>query len=298
MELQWPLIIFTTFIAWSAGVFGMQGLLAARGTAFKAQMPTLITAFVIMVVGGIAVFFHLEHWERIFNGFGHITSGITQELIGIIVMVVVMVVYFAQLRQRNDGTVAKWCGVLAVVIAVVLVVAMGHSYMMDSRPAWNSVVQVLSLLGASCVLGPATVAACMACCGDDPAALSPFVLIGSVVNAITGLGFMLVMGSAQDFYASLGYWYDPTQIARGMIDFEAATGIMHESRMGLVVLTAILMLVPVVLAALCRIKGAEGASGLGRWKALSIAIVVVAAASAVALRVLFYGMGAAMYMFY
>ena len=26
MELQWPLILFTTFVAWSAGLFGAQGL--------------------------------------------------------------------------------------------------------------------------------------------------------------------------------------------------------------------------------------------------------------------------------
>ena len=31
MELQWPLILFTTLVAWSAGLFGTQALLAAAG---------------------------------------------------------------------------------------------------------------------------------------------------------------------------------------------------------------------------------------------------------------------------
>ena len=75
MELQWPLILFTTLLAWAAGVFGAQCLYALRGQGTRAQMPALITSAVLLVVGGIAVFFHLEHWERIFNGFGHITSG-------------------------------------------------------------------------------------------------------------------------------------------------------------------------------------------------------------------------------
>ena len=44
-------------------------VLGGQGT--RAQMPALITSAVLLVVGGIAVFFHLEHWERIFNGFGH-----------------------------------------------------------------------------------------------------------------------------------------------------------------------------------------------------------------------------------
>ena len=31
MELQWPLILFTALVAWSAGLFGTQALLAAGG---------------------------------------------------------------------------------------------------------------------------------------------------------------------------------------------------------------------------------------------------------------------------
>ena len=56
-------------------------------------MPALITSAVLLVVGGIAVFFHLEHWERIFNGFGHLSSGITQELIAIVVLAVAAIAF-------------------------------------------------------------------------------------------------------------------------------------------------------------------------------------------------------------
>ena len=59
MELQWPLILFTTLLAWAAGVFGAQCLYALRGQGTRAQMPALITSAVLLVVGGIAVFFHL-----------------------------------------------------------------------------------------------------------------------------------------------------------------------------------------------------------------------------------------------
>ena len=44
MELQWPLILFTTLVAWSAGVFGTQAVLALRGEAPKAQLSCWITA--------------------------------------------------------------------------------------------------------------------------------------------------------------------------------------------------------------------------------------------------------------
>ena len=93
MELQWPLILFTTLVAWSAGVFGTQAVLALRGEAPKAQLSCWITAAVLLAAGGIAVFFHLEHFERIFNGFGHLTSGITQELIAIVVLAVAAIAF-------------------------------------------------------------------------------------------------------------------------------------------------------------------------------------------------------------
>ena len=86
MELQWPLILFTTFVAWSAGLFGAQGAAALAGEGRRAQMPALIGSAALLAVGGVAVFFHLEHFERIFNGFGNPTSGITQELVCVVVV--------------------------------------------------------------------------------------------------------------------------------------------------------------------------------------------------------------------
>ena len=162
MELQWPLIIFNTLVAWSAGVFGTQGALASGGHACRSQMPLLAISVALLAVSGIAVFFHLEHWERIFNGFGHLSSGITQEFIVIVVFAVVAVAYFVFLRRSGDGTVPRWMGWLAVAISTVLVVVCAHSYVMAARPAWNSVLEVLSLVGAALLMGPATCGVVMA----------------------------------------------------------------------------------------------------------------------------------------
>ena len=81
METQWPLVIFTLFVCLTCGTLGGMSILALKGQGRNLQMTALITSAVSLVVGGIGAFLHLEHWERIFNGFGHITSGITQELI-------------------------------------------------------------------------------------------------------------------------------------------------------------------------------------------------------------------------
>ena len=103
MELQWPLILFTTFISASAGLFAAQGCNTLAGEGRKAQLPALITSVVIMAIGGIAVFFHLTHPDRLLNGFGHITSGITQELIAIVATFVVMVIFFVYLRRSEEN---------------------------------------------------------------------------------------------------------------------------------------------------------------------------------------------------
>ncbi|MDR1713844.1 MAG: dimethyl sulfoxide reductase anchor subunit, partial [Coriobacteriales bacterium] len=87
MELQWPLIIFTLFICLGAGTFCVAGLLAGLGKGEKLQLSAVVVALAAVVIGGIASFVHLQHWDRAFNGFGHLTSGITQELIAIVVFV-------------------------------------------------------------------------------------------------------------------------------------------------------------------------------------------------------------------
>ena len=172
MELQWPLILFTTLVAWSAGLFGTQALMAVFGVGKRAQVPAWVASAVLLAAGGIAVFFHLEHWERIFNGFGHLTSGITQELIAIVVLAVVAVAYLVLMRKSDDGaSVPKWLAWVAVALSVVLVAVMAHSYTMAARPAWDSVLWILYVLGNACVLGPATFLLVLAAGGpgDQPA---------------------------------------------------------------------------------------------------------------------------------
>ena len=123
MELQWPLILFTTLTAWGCGVLGGAGALALKGAGKKSQQLLAILSCVLLAAGGIAVFFHLQHWERIFNGFGHITSGITQELIAIVVFVVIAVAYFAMARKSDDGgTLPKGMAWVAIAISVILAI--------------------------------------------------------------------------------------------------------------------------------------------------------------------------------
>ena len=292
MELQWPLILFTTLVAWSAGVFGTQGVLALAGAGKKSQQLLAVTSCVLLALSGIAVFFHLQHWERIFNGFGHLTSGITQELIAIVVFVVVAVAYFALARKSEDGgTVPKWMAWVAIAISVVLAAVCAHSYMMAARPVWNSVLEVLSIVGASCILGPATCAVVLAVKGEALDAIGLPALVGSAIGALTSVAYAAVIQMGGGSFTQVGYYFDPTVPTKEMVNVAAtAAGQAPLLWVGAVIVGAA---VPLVCCLLARKKG-DAAS----WKLFGSVAVVAGLIGAVCLRIAFYNMGLSVFMFY
>ena len=289
MELQWPLILFTTLVAWSAGVFGTQAVLALRGEAPKAQLSCWITAAVLLAAGGIAVFFHLEHFERIFNGFGHLTSGITQELIAIVLLAVVMVLFFLMLRRSEDDTVPQWLAVVGIVVVLVLIVAMGHSYMMPSLPAWDTVLQLLSLLGAACVMGPATVAFIGAAKGVEIEGIGLLTVIGAAVNAVLSAAYMFAMEASSATFQSFQYYFDPTHPNVAMANPANVSLFTGDSLAALVV--AIIALVVALVGALLGKKQ-------GAWKVWGAVVAIAGLVCAVALRIMMYTMGETLFMLY
>ena len=292
MELQWPLILFTTLVAWSAGLFGTQSLATLLGRGERAQMPSLAASVVLLAVGGVAVFFHLEHWERIFNGFGHLTSGITQELIAIVAVVALMVACFALLRK---GAVPKWLTAVSLAASVALIVVMAHSYTMPARPAWNSVLWILAVLGEACVLGPASFALISSRTAEDrtqPGGGMGFpAVIGGIVNALATIAFALHLQFSASSFAQVGYHFDPTHPANGPMDIAAIVGDQAPLLwIGAVVVGALAPLAACLVAK----RGADGAA----WKIWGSIALVATLAGAICLRVAFYNVGASVFMFY
>ena len=299
MELQWPLIIFTTLVAWSAGLFGTQALMAALGTGERAQVPAWICSAALLAVGGVAVFFHLEHWERIFNGFGHLTSGITQELIAIVVLAAVAVAYLVMLRKSDDGaSVPKWLAWLSVALSAVLVAVMAHSYTMAARPAWDSVLGILYVLGNAGVLGPATVAFLMAAAppAGQPAARAAdagapaglAALVGAAANALAALAFAIFLQLSAGSFADVGYYFDPTHPTRAMADAAATVGAQ----------APLLWLGAVAVGAIVPLAAAFLGKRSGNWRLWVPVAIIAALIGAVCMRVAFYNLGLSVFMFY
>ena len=310
MELQRPLILFTTFVAWSAGLFGAQGAAALAGEGRRAQMPALIGSAALLAVGGVAVFFHLEHFERIFNGFGNPTSGITQELVCVVVVGALMVVAFVVLRRAAGGDEApalpKWLAALMIAAAALLVLVTGHSYMMAARPAWDSLLGPLTLLGAACAAGPLTFAAIGAIAGGADGAVAGgapgaaparaagravgiAAIVGSAANAALSVAYLAFMAASTASHTAVGYYFDPTHPTAGMVDVSALSPFAAGS-LPVAVVAVVAALAPVA----CAIAGRK----TGNWKVWGAAGALCAVAGAVALRMAFYSAGASVYLFY
>lgn len=289
MEIQIPLVIFTTLLSWSAGVFATQCFLAFKKRGAEIQLASLIAAVVILAIGGIAVVFHLTHPFNLFNGFGHITSGITQELIAIVVLAVAMVLFFLMMRRREDGSVPAWLAMAGIVLCAVLVVVMGHSYMMAARPAWDSFLQVLSLAGAALVLGPATVALIAAVKGVELPELGSYVRIGAVANAALTAVYMVVLQVSVGSIQYFSYVLDPTRPGHAMGEGSASSLLSGDCLMATALVVAGLVIS--VVAAFVGKKGSDA-------KIPMAAVVVGGVLCAAALRTVMYLMGASLVALY
>lgn len=291
MEIQIPLILFTSFLAWAGGTFAAQGALAIKKEGAKVQMTALIVAFVILVLGGILVLFHLARPLHIFNGFGNPTSGITQELVAIILVGIWMIVYFVMIRQSDDGNVPAWCGVVAIVLAVVLDVVMSHSYMMAARPTWNSVLQVLSIIGASCAAGPATVMLVAAFKGEKVEFLKPLVLWGAVIGAVTTVVYLVAMSVMGGSFIDLGNYFDPTHPNYGITTGSDVNVFSSTASIATTIVALAGCVLGVIGGLMAKVKE-------DKQKLWSAVVVVGAVVAAIALRVVFYILGQAVLLFY
>lgn len=294
MQLEWPLILFTTFVAWSAGTFAVQGALAVQGQGRKVQLPALVTSLALLAIGGISVFFHLKHWERIFNGFGTLTSGITHELICIVIMGVIAVVYFALIRKAgDDGNVPAWIGIAAIVISVVLLFAMAHSYMMPARPAWDSFLWFAVVLGNALAFGTLTNALIAALVKEELANIDLYALAGTAIAALAIVAYSLfwqMTGSSA--FTDVGYHFDAVNPTAPLENPAALMNVFGGAN-------AALMWVGVIaVGAIAPIACAAFGKKSGNWLVAAGAGLACTFIGAICLRMVFFLIGVSVYVFY
>lgn len=213
MEIMWPLIIFTFFLSLASGTFMWQGILTVQGKGKKTQLASLIVSLVCYGIGGLGVLFHLASPLRIFNGFGHITSGITQEVIAMVLVCLAIVVFFLMWFRDENHEAPKWCGIMAIVFSLLMIIVMAHSYWMASVPVWNNIVYILFFLGSMAAMGILCSGVIARAVKDTDAVetLRKYTLITVAVYAVIVIVYaiyIVVLGGTS--YSEVGYYFDPT----------------------------------------------------------------------------------------
>lgn len=290
MEAQWPLIIFTLFVCLTCGIFGSMSILALKGQGRELQFPSLIAATVSLAIGGFGAFLHLEHWERIFNGFGHITSGITQELIGCVALAIIIVIWFVALR-REEAKIPKALAWATLIVAVLMVVATGHSYLMPARPAWGIALIVFYLANA-CLLGGVAMWLISILKKDEAAESSSiqFTLIAAIFQLAADAVYTIACSTAK--FADYGFYADPTQMTTAPVHIDSLLSIMLTGEGALMFWCSIAC---AVVALICAIAAKKK---VGASKPYMIIAVIVALAASLMFRVLFYQLGFATVLLY
>lgn len=233
MELQWPLILFTFFLCLCGGVLAFQGLLTFLGKGKETQKVALIVAFVALVVGGISVFTHLQHWERIFNGFSALIvgkgeygmSGIGLEMWGCVIFAITVGLYFLFMRRSDDGVPPKWCAVLAMAVGIALPVVTGDSYLMAALPAWNTPLLILYYLMNTLVMGSLAmmIISHAVKCTDSIELLGKVAFVSIVVQAVVVIIYAIYVTMLGGSWTDIEYYFDPTLPDTPMVDEAAAT---------------------------------------------------------------------------
>jgi len=153
MDIQWPLVFFTLLTGLGAGTFFLVALTEWLGKAEAIRMPGAITALAAIVIGGIISVLHLGHPERALNAFGHMSSGVSQEMLLVGIGVLVVLVYIIMMRVGASAQARKVVGAIGMVVAVIMGIVLGMNYVLPARPAWNTPLLPLVYLASAGVLG-------------------------------------------------------------------------------------------------------------------------------------------------
>lgn len=284
MEAQWPLIVFTLFVCLTCGLLSGCAILTLKGKGDRElQLPVLVVATVSLVIGGLGSFTHLQHWERIFNGFGHITSGITQELIGCALLGVIIVLWIVALVVKKQG-ISKGVAIASIAVSVLMVVATGHSYLMHARPAWT--LLIVFYLGSACLLGGVTLWLIALLTKQEvelAGECAKLAFLGSAAGLLTDVVYALSLAAFKVY--DFGYTLDPTAMTTNPLHVNSLIG---EAAMGA---GAPMFWVGLITAALALVFVMFARKNADKTLVMSILAVICMLATSVCMRVLIYAVG-------
>ena len=154
MTVQWTLLILGLLAGISRGCLAVACLCQLSGKAKELRLPGVQLALILLILGGIASFFHLHNPSKVFYVMGNMGSGISQELIATALAGIVIVAFWVLLKRKSSDTALKAIAIIGLIVALILPIITGLAYsVMCARPAWGTPLLPLLYLVAALVSG-------------------------------------------------------------------------------------------------------------------------------------------------
>lgn len=203
MEIQWALVLFTVISGAGAWLFACSMLGHLLKKAPETSKMETVVAFVLLAVGGCMSVLHLSHVDRILEALNHPTSGIFIEAAMIGVLCLILAVYFVMLMRGTSEKARTVVGILGMLLGVVFTYACGSSYMMEGRPAWETIALPLAYMGTAAAAGAGLnlLLKGVQKQGDEAVSLAGLLSVaGGVLGGVLAAAFCIAAGVGVDLW--------------------------------------------------------------------------------------------------
>ncbi|EKN64602.1 dimethyl sulfoxide reductase anchor subunit [Schinkia azotoformans] len=161
-----PLVVFTVFIQWAAGIVIAMVLLEFLKPKFMETIgktslkKSMYIAFTVSVIGTIASVFHLGNPLKSYTSLlGSSHSWLSREIITVILFnALLLLSTYIWWKMSDKANLRKGIGTLTAVMGIITVVVSGMVYFsMTLHPAWNNWTTFANFLLTGLLLGALTV---------------------------------------------------------------------------------------------------------------------------------------------
>lgn len=201
IDIQWPLVLFGILCGMGGTLACSIGVAELMGRARQARFVASIVSLALMVVGGLAVVAHLSMPLNAFYAVAHVFSfsGISVELIMLVITFVVMLVYAILLKRDVAPGAFKALAVLAIVSGLVLAFVCGHGYVIQSREYWDTELLPLAYMGTVLPAGAFLHIALSAKLGvalEELKGMKVYLVVSVAASIVTSAAYLLFLGDA------------------------------------------------------------------------------------------------------
>lgn len=201
MSIQWALVFFLLLVGWGCGVYAASVVTVDwMGRARQIRLVSMIASLILLAVGGFVSVLHLGRPSRIFLALSKPKSGIFLEALLISLLGLVIIIYIIALKRNASDQTLKIIGTIGLIPAVILAFAIGNTYTLASRPAWDTILLPLNYFVSAAVMGTVTVSVIAARSKNadksDVILLNRAVFISLLLQAVMIFAYLIYLGAA------------------------------------------------------------------------------------------------------